>query len=72
MDAGTLKEYRDRWKAVNAILAEERKRLTEDEKLEQLSILFAPGLLLSSQEQEQEMEEIRRRWALLRERLHHV
>lgn len=29
MVAGTLKEYRDRWQAVNVILEEERKRLTQ-------------------------------------------
>ncbi len=69
-----MKEYRDRWQAVNTFEREERKKLTSEEKLEQLSVLIAMGALLGTtpRDQENEIMEVRRRWMLLRTRISHV
>lgn len=74
MDAGAMKEYRERWRAVNAFEQEERKKLTSEEKLEQLSVLIAMGPLLGTtpRDLEREIMEVRRRWALLRIRSNRV
>ncbi len=74
MDAGALKEYRERWQAVNAFERDEKKKLSSEQKLDQLSVLFAMGPLLGSLpgDQDQEILEVRSRWKLLRNRLYHV
>ncbi|MGV8118439.1 MAG: hypothetical protein AB2L14_01620 [Candidatus Xenobiia bacterium LiM19] len=74
MDKGAMKEYRARWQAVNAFEQEERKKLSSEEKLEQLSMLIAMGPLLGTApgDQAQEIDEVRTRWMLLRTRLRHV
>jgi hypothetical protein len=72
MDAEAIKRYRERWQAVKAFEAEERKSLTPEQKLEQLNTLFTLGPLLgaSPEKNEQEITEVRDRWAILRRKLY--
>jgi hypothetical protein len=68
LDKEQARFYRDRWKAVEEIETQERSRLTDEEKLRQLSILFEFARAVQPSRAPDYV--VLERWRKLRERLH--
>lgn len=70
----TLKHYRTRWQLVTAIEAQERSRMTVEQRLQQLNWLFQSGLALeiyakAVAKNQREAEVARQRWNQLKAKL---
>jgi hypothetical protein len=64
------REYCDRWSLVNTQEIEELRRMPMEAKLLQLASLMASRALMPADpRREQQVEEVRRRWARLRDLL---
>jgi hypothetical protein len=66
-DRDLLKSYRDRWKAVEEVIAAERAALTPDERLRQIAALYEFARWASRGRRRTDDSEVRNRWAKLKE-----
>jgi hypothetical protein len=67
MDKELVRFYRDRWKEAADLQAEERKKLSIDDRMARLAVLFDFARSVSKGGPRKGNEEITRRWIRLKE-----
>ena len=72
MSRAEAKLFKERWKLVNETINEEIRDTPVEMKLQQLAILFAFGQTMGWTENQTEVELVRNRWLLLKEKMEKI
>lgn len=64
------REFKARWKFINSFISEEIRNTPPDVKLQQLRTVFSSGHLFQPAEAGKEVDEVRARWILLKNKFH--
>jgi hypothetical protein len=70
MSREEAREFKTRWRLVNEFIAAEIRNTPPEIKLKQLCTMFNSAYLFRDTDTSEEIEEVRSRWKLLKERLH--